>query len=310
MLTRTLLRLLGPAQRLCSTPDALVTTKSMRKYLDLNREMSRTQQVPMLLEELKEIHGLPGMVKNIERVMPEVRSRLQTATPNVGPKAYGALRILERLERVKHDESDAERYFRIFVMLVSSRWAVQQEVLALGRGLSVPHAQLQHDNLLACVQHLFDSDNCLSFDSGPERTNAETWLAWEHFHLGKMQGQDIEFYRHKGPPETFRVSDQTERLYKVLDGALGDERSYLAGNGAGKFSVADIAVFSWINVAYHSGINLERFPNIEAWWRRIWERPAIQYALARSLGALQRVPLREQEESQGMVCEKRYERQQ
>ncbi|KAK8155224.1 glutathione S-transferase, partial [Phyllosticta citrichinensis] len=169
----------------------------------------------------------------------------------------------------------------------------------------------QHDNLLACVQHLFDSDNCLSFDSASERAKTETWLAWEYFHLGKMQGQAMEFYRQKSPFEAVPMKDpvkETESLYRILDGALGEERSYLAGSGAGKFSVADIAVFGWVNVAYHSGINLERFPSIQTWWKRILERPAIQHALERTkirakyntrfLEAMERTPqFREQEES-------------
>ncbi|KAK8176508.1 glutathione S-transferase [Phyllosticta citribraziliensis] len=126
-----------------------------------------------------------------------------------------------------------------------------------------------------------------------------------------MQGNAMEFYRQKSPLEAVSMKDpvkETESLYRVLDRALGEERSYLVGGGGGKFSVADIAVFGWVNVAYHSGINLERFPNIKTWWKRILERPAIQYALERTkirakyntgfLEAMERTPqFREQEES-------------
>ena len=43
-----------------------------------------------------------------------------------------------------------------------------------------------------------------------------------------------------------------------------------------KFSIADIANYSWVNISYFSGVQLSDFPNLEKWWKRIGDRPAVQ----------------------------------
>lgn len=48
---------------------------------------------------------------------------------------------------------------------------------------------------------------------------------------------------------------------------------YLVGN---KYTIADIANFSWVNTAYFGGVNLKQFPNLEKWWARINARPAVK----------------------------------
>ena len=43
-----------------------------------------------------------------------------------------------------------------------------------------------------------------------------------------------------------------------------------------KYSTADIANFSWVNVAYFAGVDLSKFPHLENWWKRINDRPAVK----------------------------------
>lgn len=47
-----------------------------------------------------------------------------------------------------------------------------------------------------------------------------------------------------------------------------------------KYTIADIANFSWVNVAYFAGIDLTNFPNLEKWWKRIYDRPAVKKGTA------------------------------
>jgi glutathione S-transferase len=54
------------------------------------------------------------------------------------------------------------------------------------------------------------------------------------------------------------------------------DREYIVGPGKGKYSIADIANFSWVNISYFSGVDLSKFPNVERWWERINARPAVQ----------------------------------
>jgi glutathione S-transferase len=55
------------------------------------------------------------------------------------------------------------------------------------------------------------------------------------------------------------------------------ERTYLVGE---KYTIADIANFSWVNVAYFAGVNLDHFPNLKKWWERINARSAVQKGCA------------------------------
>jgi len=93
-----------------------------------------------------------------------------------------------------------------------------------------------------------------------------------------MQGQANHFYRlakERIAYPTQRYVGETERLYGVLDKALAG-KEYLVGN---KYSIADIANFSWVNVSYFAGVDLKKFPNLDKWWARINARPAVQKGL-------------------------------
>jgi len=93
-----------------------------------------------------------------------------------------------------------------------------------------------------------------------------------------MQGQANHFYRlakERIPYPTQRYVGETERLYGILDHQLKD-RDYIVGPGKGRYSIADIANFSWVNIAYFAGIDLSKFPNLEKWAERINEREAVK----------------------------------
>jgi len=97
-----------------------------------------------------------------------------------------------------------------------------------------------------------------------------------------MQGQANHFYRlakERIPYPTQRYVGETEHLYGILDTQLSS-RDYLVGPGKGKYSIADIANFGWVNISYFSGVDLTKFPNLEKWWATIKERPAVKKGLA------------------------------
>lgn len=53
-----------------------------------------------------------------------------------------------------------------------------------------------------------------------------------------------------------------------------------AGQGlwivGGKFTIADISCFSWVNWAEWAGVPLEPFPNVKKWLETIQQRPAVE----------------------------------
>ena len=133
--------------------------------------------------------------------------------------------------------------------------------------------------ILQYVTRHFDLDHKFSFTKDPELSLCEQWVAWQHGGLGPMQGQANHFYRlakERIAYPTQRYVGETERLYGVLDARLKDNE-YLVGN---KYSIADIANFSWVNFAYFGGVDLDSFPNLYKWWEKIAARPAVKRGLA------------------------------
>ena len=59
----------------------------------------------------------------------------------------------------------------------------------------------------------------------------------------------------------------------------GETREYLAGNGKGKYSVADIKTWPWVKGWEKTGFSEEEmkdFPHLKKWIARIAERDAVQ----------------------------------
>jgi len=136
--------------------------------------------------------------------------------------------------------------------------------------------------ILSYLTRHYDPEHKFSFTDPDDLSRCEQWVAWQHGGLGPMQGQANHFYRlakERIPYPTQRYVGETERLYGVLDIQLKD-RDYLVGPGKGKYSIADIASFSWVNVSQFAGVDLAKFPNVERWWKSIVARPAVKAGLA------------------------------
>ncbi|KAF2085543.1 glutathione S-transferase [Saccharata proteae CBS 121410] len=132
--------------------------------------------------------------------------------------------------------------------------------------------------ILAYLTRQYDPEKRFTFTDDKDLSRAEQWVAWQHGGLGPMQGQANHFYRlakERIPYPTQRYVGETERLYGILDSHLAD-RDFIVGPGRGKYSIADIANFSWVNVSYFAGVDLKQFPNLHKWWERVNERPAVQ----------------------------------
>ncbi|TVY20079.1 Disulfide-bond oxidoreductase YfcG [Lachnellula arida] len=132
--------------------------------------------------------------------------------------------------------------------------------------------------ILAYLTRHYDPDHRFSFADEDDYSRAEQWIAWQHGGLGPMQGQANHFYRiikDRIPYPTQRYVGETERLYGVLDIQLQD-RDYMVGPGRGKYSIADIASFGWVNVSYFAGLDLAQFPNLHRWWNAVSQRPAVK----------------------------------
>ena len=104
------------------------------------------------------------------------------------------------------------------------------------------------------------------------RAQVLQWLFWQVGGLGPMAGQNGHF-RHYAPEQVpyaiERYTKETNRLYGVLGRQL-EGREYIAGD----YSIADMASYPWIVSHERHGQNLDEFPSLKSWFRRIRARPA------------------------------------
>jgi GST-like protein len=105
------------------------------------------------------------------------------------------------------------------------------------------------------------------------RVVCEEWLFWQMAGLGPMAGQAHHFRNYA--PEKIqygidRYTNEVNRLYGVLDKQLKG-RDFVAG----AYSIADMAIYPWVRPYKNQGQELSEFANLEAWFQRMRERPAV-----------------------------------
>lgn len=110
----------------------------------------------------------------------------------------------------------------------------------------------------------------------PQRAKVLEWLQWQVGGFGPMLGQLGHFvmYREdKVPAAIERFTEESKRLYTVLDKRLGDVE-YVGG----AYSIADMAIYPWSKAAIDGvqGLTGTTFGNVEAWHQRLEARPAVQ----------------------------------
>jgi GST-like protein len=109
------------------------------------------------------------------------------------------------------------------------------------------------------------------------RVDVDQWLFWQMGGLGPMAGQCHHFRNYapeRLPYAIDRYTNEVNRLYGVMNTRLAD-REYLAG----AYSIADMACFPWVRPYRNQGQDIADFPHLEAWFKRIEARPAVERAV-------------------------------
>ena len=128
-------------------------------------------------------------------------------------------------------------------------------------------------------------DRTVSFQyDGDEYWECVCWVMWMQGGLGPMQGQANHFYRYAPQKIEYamdRYQTETKRLYQLLEDRLAEQDGYGSGNWlvGGKYSIADLNCFCWVNWAEWAGVSLEKFPRLQKWLDAINERPAVKTGL-------------------------------
>jgi GST-like protein len=153
------------------------------------------------------------------------------------------------------------------------------------QGLSQPLSLFESG---AILNYLADkAGRFLPAAGSAERQNVQEWLFWQVGHITPYLSQ-LQLFKEKAPePIAFALdllNAEATRLYKVLEARLS-EVPFVAG----EYSVADMAIFPWIQ-PLRQGQDLADFPHVHAWRERLKARPAIQraYAKGREVAANER----------------------
>lgn len=111
------------------------------------------------------------------------------------------------------------------------------------------------------------------------RYRAIQWLMFQMGGIGPMFGQRHHFARVAPSGNAYalkRFTDETHRLYKVLQGHLAGSR-FLAGD---EYSIADIAAYAYVARWEWHDIDWSAFPSVRRWFDEISARPAVMRGMS------------------------------
>jgi GST-like protein len=105
------------------------------------------------------------------------------------------------------------------------------------------------------------------------RAQTIEWLFWHSAHMAAAFGQYVRFVEQVSAQVSPFLLDsaraEVDRLYGILEARFA-EAEYLAG----EYSIADIAVFPWIQPRRH-GRQWGDTPNLARWYAAVRARPAL-----------------------------------
>jgi glutathione S-transferase len=109
-----------------------------------------------------------------------------------------------------------------------------------------------------------------------ERAEVTSWLFFEQADLVKPLALP-RFFKLRGiyDQNQAKVAEMQETGYVALGRleAWINGREWLAN---GRFSLADLAVFPYVALAHEGGYEMNRFPGIQRWLKRLSQRPSWQ----------------------------------
>lgn len=142
------------------------------------------------------------------------------------------------------------------------------------------------------VDHDTEGDPVVIFESGAiliylaEKTGKFTpsdqqqkydvmqWAFWQTGNQGPASGQlshFVNFAEQDHSYSTLRFENEYNRCLGVLERQLSD-RDFIVND----YSIADMICWPWVLFAKQLGQQLDEFPNVMAWRKRIKERPGVQ----------------------------------
>ncbi|KIJ42013.1 hypothetical protein M422DRAFT_255034 [Sphaerobolus stellatus SS14] len=128
--------------------------------------------------------------------------------------------------------------------------------------------------ILLYVAERFDPSGRLRGETIQERTEVLKWLMFQISALGPMQGQ-VFWYKNLHPVKNLdqsvydRYTNEVYRIYGVFEKQL-EKHDWIALD---RFTVADIANYTWLITYDQAGLSLTNFPKLAAYIERIRALP-------------------------------------
>ncbi|CZR49608.1 uncharacterized protein FPRO_15966 [Fusarium proliferatum ET1] len=99
-----------------------------------------------------------------------------------------------------------------------------------------------------------------------------TWIVWASTELGKKGVALAESQASKSKDQLDKTMSELNEKVRILDNSLHD-RDYILGDS---YSIVDTHLWATVRWLTYTGLDLAAFPTLEAWKKKIEQRPAIQ----------------------------------
>jgi glutathione S-transferase len=151
------------------------------------------------------------------------------------------------------------------------------EFLAMNPNGKVPVLEIEPETYLpesnAILWYLADGTSLLPTEALP-RARVLQWLFFEQYsHEPYIAVARYLRKFHPDPAAQRALADSKMnggyRALEVMEGQLGQEPFFVGG----RYSIADIALYAYTHVAGDGGFDLERFPAVRAWLKRVQTQP-------------------------------------
>jgi len=111
-----------------------------------------------------------------------------------------------------------------------------------------------------------------------DKASVLEWLMWQMSAQGPALGRIHQFAKYGnsiGEPAETKARAQGAQVYAELNTRLTG-RDYVAGAGRGTYTIADMAIWPWVSRYEWHETDLNQYPEVLKWYRRLAERPAVQ----------------------------------
>jgi glutathione S-transferase len=105
------------------------------------------------------------------------------------------------------------------------------------------------------------------------RAHVHRWMMYEQARLFAIIGA-LRFFVLTGRLDP--GSPQAQQQLRFSTAVVGQAEGHLGSNDffvAGRYTVADIALYGYLQVAHEAGVDMGAFPNVAAWLDRVREQP-------------------------------------